>query len=273
MITKLRIYQILEKAENGDKQSKTFDIFIILLIISNVLAIILESFSELALQYKSFFRFFELVSVIIFSAEYLLRIYTAKQKYPNTKNFKAVFKFVFSTMALIDLFAILPFYLPMFILIDLRFLRILRLTRILRVLKIQRYNNSLSLINRVIGNKKEELVVTLFITFILLLLASSTMYFVETNAQPESFPNVIASFWWAIATLTTVGYGDVYPVTILGKILSGIIALLGIGIVALPTGIISSGFVEEIDKSKEKLNSQTNDEPKSYCPFCGKKLS
>jgi voltage-gated potassium channel len=179
-------------------------------------------------------------------------------------------------MALIDLFAILPFYLPMVIVIDLRFLRILRLARILRIFKIQRYNNSLSLISSVIDNRKEELIVTLFITFLLLLLASSIMYFVETNSQPESFPNIIASFWWAIATLTTVGYGDVYPVTVIGKILSGIIALLGIGIVALPTGIISSGFIEEMNKGKKNCNNtenrDTSEKEKKYCPYCGKKL-
>jgi voltage-gated potassium channel len=172
-------------------------------------------------------------------------------------------------MALIDLAAILPFYLPMFVIIDLRFLRILRLTRLLRILKINRYTESLDMIKVVLYQKKEELSVTMFITFLLLLLSSSIMYYVETDVQPDAFPNIIAAFWWGVATLTTVGYGDVYPITVIGKILSGIIALLGIGLVALPTGIISSGFM---DQMSQKRKPKEEKKKKSYCPYCGEKL-
>ncbi len=272
----LRVFQIIEKAETGDKASKIFDYFIITLIILNVTAVILESYNMLAIRYHIFFKYFEIISVVIFSVEYLLRISTSDLKYSDISKLNARFKFIFSFIALIDLFAILPFYLPMIIVIDLRFLRILRLTRILRVLKIQRYNNSLNLIGKIINNKKEDLIVTFFVTFLLLILASSIMYYIETNSQPELFPNIIAAFWWAIATLTTIGYGDVYPVTVLGKILSGIIALLGIGIVALPTAIISSGFIELMQKRNQITNEQKNDnsikELKTHCPFCGKRL-
>ena len=120
--------------------------------------------------------------------------------------------------------------------------------------------------SRVLKNKKEELILTFFVSFLLLTLASSIMYYVETDIQPDEFPNILAAFWWGIATLTTVGYGDVFPVTVLGKILSGVIAFIGIGLVALPTGIISSGFIEELhDKKKNKEKS-------NYCPKCGEKL-
>ncbi len=153
-------------------------------------------------------------------------------------------------MAIIDLMAILPFYLPFIIKIDLRSLRILRLVRLLRILKLNRYTKSMKVLGRVIKRKKEELIVTVFITGILMLLAASIMFYIENETQPEAFPNIIASFWWAIATLTTVGYGDIYPVTFLGKFLAGIIAFLGIGLVALPTGIISSGFIEEVESRK-----------------------
>jgi len=179
-----------------------------------------------------------------------------------------VIRYVFSFMAVVDLFAILPFYLPAILPVDLRFLRILRVARILRVLKIHRYTESLQMIGRVLRQRGRDLLVTVFITFLLLLVASSVMYYLETDAQPDQFPNIVASFWWAIATLTTVGYGDVYPVTVGGKIISGIIALLGIGVVALPTGIISSGFLDELENKR----SQEERSP-TVCPHCGKPIS
>ena len=161
-------------------------------------------------------------------------------------------------MAVIDLLAILPFYIPMLIPIDLRFLRVLRLTKILRILKLNRYSKSLQLLGKILKNKRADLLVTVFVTTILIIFASSLMYYIENPAQPEQFPNIVASFWWAITTLTTVGYGDLYPITILGKILSGVIALLGIGLVALPTGIISSGFIEELSQRKKGKRRKTN---------------
>ncbi len=210
-----RIFLIIEKAEEGDKASRIFDIFIISLIILNVSAVILESFNDLQIRYTTEFKIFEIVSVMIFSIEYIFRLHTAIYKYKNESKFKSRIHYIFSASALIDLFAILPFYIPFIIPIDLRFLRILRTLRILRILKIQRYSNSLTLIGRVLKKKKADLIVTLFITTLLLLLSASVMYYVESGVQPDSFPNIIASFWWAVATLTTVGYGDVYPVTIL----------------------------------------------------------
>lgn len=268
---RLRTYEIIEKASSDDKQSRIFDTFIISLIILNVIFVILESFNSLKLRYGLFFYWFELISVIIFTGEYLLRLWTSQYKFPNTTPPKAVIKYIFSFMALIDLAAILPFYLPMFISLDLRFLRILRLTRLLRILKINRYTESLEMIKKVLLTKKEELGVTMFVTFLLLLLSSSIIYYVETDVQPDAFSNIIASFWWGVATLTTVGYGDIYPVTAIGKVLSGIIALLGIGLVALPTGIISSGFMEEMGK-RRKEKEKENEERIKYCPYCGRKL-
>jgi len=260
-----RIFQIIEKAEGNDIPSRVFDYFILFLNVSNVLAVVLQSFENLSISYSVGFRIFETVSVLIFSIEILFRLITSDFKYPKKKMVYSILRYSISFMAVIDLLAIIPFYLPLLLPIDLRFLRILRLTRILRILKVNRYSKSLDLIGQVLNRKKYELFVTMFITSILLLLASSIMYYLENGAQPESFPNIIASFWWAIATLTTVGYGDVYPITILGKIISGIIALLGIGLVALPTGIISSGFLELIEDKKDN-------EGINYCPKCGERL-
>lgn len=266
--TKHIFYNILNPSSKSNFIEQFADYFIIVLITLNVICSVLESFSEIADRYRLLFNFFELFSVVIFTAEYLIRIWVADLAYCSKRRVVSRLKFILSPMAIIDLVAIIPFYLPMLITVNLRFLRILRLFRLLRVLKINRYNSSIKLIFKVLTKKREELIITIFITFILLLLSSSVMYHIETEAQPEAFPNIIASFWWAVATLTTVGYGDVYPVTITGKILSGIIALLGIGLVALPTGIISSGFMEEITENRDSKPKK-----KCFCPYCGENLN
>ena len=249
-----RLFAVIEPAEKNDRLSRIFDISVMLLIIINVAAVIIESLNGKSSMTVAVLDKIEIVSVIIFTLEYAARIATADLKFPCGSRFKSVVKYGISFMAVVDLLAIIPFYLPMLIAVDLRFLRMLRLTRLLRVLKINRYTKSLKMISRVLKRKREDLIVTIFVMTILLLLSSSVMYYLECDAQPDVFPNIIAAFWWAIATLTTVGYGDVYPVTIWGKVISAIIAVLGIGIVALPTGIISSGFIEEVEAQK-KLRS------------------
>lgn len=266
-----RVFQIIEKAKPGDIPSQVFAYSIEVLIALNIVAVILESFSNIKTAYSQLFATFEFFSVIVFTAEYLFRVWTADLRFPEKTKLKARIAFIFSGMAIIDLLAILPFYVPLTLRIDLRVLRILRLTRILRVLKLGRYSKSLALIGRVLKRSKADLAVTLFVTFLLLLLASSLIYFVENPAQPDNFPNIVASAWWTIITLTTVGYGDVYPITVLGKTLGGVIALLGIGLVALPTGIISSGFMEEIRLNT--LKNATKSQNQMRCPHCGKSLS
>lgn len=262
---KLRVFEIIEKANENDTASKVFDYMILLLITLNVLAVIAESFNEIATSYYIFLKVFETISVLIFSVEYLLRLWTADIKYKNRNisKYKSRIKYILSFMALIDLFAVLPFYLPMIIAVDLRFLRMIRISRMMRIFKYNRYSKALNLITKVIKEKAEELVATIFIMCFLILIASTLIYYIESEVQPEAFPNIVAAFWWAVATLTTVGYGDVYPVTAMGKFLAGIIAILGIGFVALPTGIISSGFMNEITKKEELV----------ICPHCNKLIS
>jgi voltage-gated potassium channel len=266
---KKRVYEIIEKGKHGDKASRLFDIFIVALIMMNVIAIILESVAEINRHFYWLFKSFEIFSIIVFSIEYILRIWTSKLKTGSNNAVVAFFKYIISPMAIIDLLAVLPFYLPFLIPLDLRFLRILRVTRLLRIFKIQRYTKSLNLIGKVLKSKKEELFITVFVTIILIIFASTLMYYIENDVQPNAFPNILATFWWAVATLTTIGYGDVYPVTDLGRLLSGIIAVLGIGLVALPTGLISSGFIEEI--SKKKRQSKQIGEI-IFCPHCGKRI-
>ena len=221
--------------------------FIYALITLNIIALILESYEELNSKYSSVFYFFEVFSVTIFSVEYFIRIWVSDK---TKEDKKERLNFAFSTLGIIDLIAILPFYLPFIFPIDLRIVRILRLFRLLRIFKLIRYSKSLKTIKYILKETKNELSITIFVTFILMVLSSTLMFYIEHDDQPEQFANIGDAFWWSIATLTTVGYGDVYPVTGLGKLLSGVIALIGIGFVALPTGIISSAFIDKIQSEK-----------------------
>lgn len=262
---KKRIFEIIDRAKDNDVVSKMFDYIIMTLIILNTTSIILESFAHLAEKYQGVFYYLEVVSIIIFTIEYLLRFWTADLKFECKKSsFRSRIKYLFSFEALIDLIAILPFYLPMLIPFDLRVLRTLRLTRLFRLFKFNRYSKAMNLIGKVITDKKEELFATIFLMCFLILISSTLMHHFESEVQPDAFPNIVASFWWAVATLTTVGYGDIYPITSVGKLLATIIAILGIGLVALPTGIISSGFIDELTKKKDD---------DIRCPHCGKQIN
>lgn len=271
MELKKRIFSVLNAQLTGSRVGEKFDTFITTLILLNVTAIIFASYKAINEAIGGFFEVFEIFSVIVFTIEYLLRIWTSDLLYPNMSRLKAMAKFMLSPIGLIDLLAIVPFYLPFIVTLDLRFLRLLRLLRLLRILKLKRYNRSLKLVVAVLRETWSDMGATLFVSFILMLVASSLMYNIENHAQPEAFSNIGQAFWWAVATLTTVGYGDIYPVTALGKLLSGVIAILGIGIVALPAGILSSAFMDKINKEKN-AKQQTSEEFK-YCPHCGKPIS
>ncbi len=262
-VIKKRVFQIISKAEKGDCASTIFDWTIMILIALSVLMIILESFKPLRDKYGLVFGTFEVISVGVFSVEYLLRIWTADLLYPDAK--RPYLKYIFSIMALIDLAAILPSFLP-FVAADLRFLRmvrLLRLLRLLRVLKLGRYFDAWLVILRVIKTSGPQLVMSVVLCFFVMLFSAIVMYEVEYPVQPEQFPNVLAALWWALCTLTTVGYGDVYPITAGGKFLASVISLVGIGIIAIPTGIIAAGFMKAIDKEgkgKKKEEAQLTEE-------------
>jgi len=260
---KHKVFKLIEKGGHGSRINAKFDYTIITLIILNVIAEIIETIPNISESLILFLKNFEIFSVIIFSIEYLLRIYASSITYPSSNKFKSALKYIFSFYGLIDLLAIMPFYLPYLIPMDLRFLRILRLMRVFRILKLNRYNTSLNLIWKVIKEKRAELTITGFATILILFIASFLMYYIEGDAQPDKFPDILSSFWWAIVTLTTIGYGDVVPITGFGKIISGLFGVLGIGLIILPTGIISAGFIEKIKKPDK--NSGT-------CPHCGKEI-
>lgn len=261
---KKRTFEIIETGTDGDKVSKAFDIFIILLIVLNTVMVIVDTF-DISETLRTVMQYIEIVSVVIFTVEYIARVWTADLLYPKYGKLSSRLRYIFSFMALIDLFAILPFYIPFFIPIDLRVLRTVRIVRIFRLFKVNRYTNSLSTLAKVFKRKAHQLITSMMIVSILIVIASIIMYSVEHDAQPDVFKNAFSGIWWAIATLTTVGYGDIYPVTAAGRVISAIIAVLGIGLVAVPTGIISAGFMEDIDDSEQ-------DDDKCYCPYCGKKI-
>ncbi len=261
-LLKQRIYEIIEIPRGKDGFSKTVNIFIILLILLNVIAVILESYNNLATHYHIFFYYFEIVSVTIFSIEYLLRVYscTSESKYQGVISGRL--KYAIKPMLLIDLFAILPFFIPLFLGIDLRILRTIRVFRIIRILKLSRYFESMRALAFVFKTKSTQIGMTLLGVMVLLIMSSSIMYFLEKDIQPDAFPNIPTAMWWGVATLTTVGYGDVFPVTALGKIFGAIISILGIGLFALPAGILGSGFIEYL-QNKTQVNK---------CPHCGKDI-
>ena len=269
---KRRIFEIIEEDIKDTLAHKIFEIFIVSLIILNIVSIIMESRIQIE---SGFLKDFETFSVIVFSLEYLLRLWTADLKFDKVSNLKAKKTFIFSAMGMIDILAILPFYLA-FIMpttLDGRILRVLRLLRLLRILKLTRFLDSFRIIKKVIHKRKNELLMTGFIAFVLIVIASTLMFEVERYAQPDKFSDIISTFWWAIATLTTIGYGDVFPITGVGKFISAVVSLIGIGLIALPTGILSTSLIEEFrNKNKEEKQEEKQEEPTHYCPHCGKKL-
>ena len=230
------------------KKMNSFDIFIYALIIANIVAMVLESHQSIEKQFSRGFHYFELVSILIFSLEYLYRILTSFKE----EKWKGVKKYMFSFFGLIDLISILPFYLKQFVLLDGRFFRILRLFRLSRVFKLGRDSKSLKLFIKALTSVKNELKFTLFLSILTILFSASAIYFLENEAQPEVFSSITASLWWATVSLATVGYGDIVPITVWGKVFASIISLVGIGVVAIPTGIISASFVEEIHSSRKR---------------------
>ena len=246
-----RAYRIVEPSASIKDPNFAFDVLIIVLILLNVVAIILESVPEFYDTHGPLFFYFEIFSVFVFTIEYLLRFWTIVEKVGYENPIKGRIKWMVRPIALIDLFAILPFYLP-FIGVDLRFLRIFRTLRIIRIFKIARYTTAFDLIKRVFREKKEEILISVLFIFVLLIVVSTLVYYAEREAQPEVFGTIPRTLWWGVITLSTVGYGDAIPITTMGKILGGVISLLGIGLFALPTGILASGFSEEIGKRKQK---------------------
>lgn len=269
MTFRRRLYRTLEPTEKGNVAERIFEVVLVAIILLNIIAIILDSIEEIDRQYYQFFRDFEIFSLIFFTIEYIARLYSIVEKPQYKHPIKGRLKFASTPLAIVDLLAFLPFYL-IFLPVDLRFLRIFRLMALFRMFKIARYLHALNIFKRVLVERKEQLVLSfLFILFILVVI-SFIMFYVENGAQPDKFSSIPATMWWGIATLTTVGYGDIVPITNAGKFLGGIFAIAGVGLLALPAGILSSGFFELLHVDKDSIDKDKKISMK--CPHCGKEI-
>jgi len=245
---KRRVYQVLEVAHPDDRLSRIIDRSLIALIVANVLAVVIETVEPIHARYEAAFWAFEVASVAIFTVEYLLRLWVCNEHLSLARDgpIEARMKFAVTPFALIDLAAILPFYLAL--IMPFADLRLLRIFRLLRLMKLVRYSPALTTLGRVLHNERRALVGALLIMAAMLLVASTTIYYIERHVSPDDFGSIPESMWWALATLTTVGYGDVVPATPLGKIVGGFVMIFGLGMFALPIGILASGFASEIHR-------------------------
>ena len=258
---KKSVYEIIEEAAPGHRASEIFDIFLIALISLNVVALIVGTVEGIHLISPRAFHLFEVTSVGIFTVEYALRVWTCTEDAKYAHPVKGRLRYMVSPLALIDLMAVLPVYLVFFVNLrglDLRMLRVVRL--LARIVRLSRYFSSLRTLGKVLHTKRGDLMAVVSVLFLLLVITSSLMFFAENGAQPEEFASIPKAMWWSIITLTTVGYGDVFPVTAAGRLLAGVIAIVGIGLFALPAGILGSGFMEAL---------QEEERPPVRCPHCG----
>lgn len=248
-----KTYQVLESETNKTFLARAITFFLILLIVTNVIAAIFESEADYHQRFFTQFAIFELISLSIFCFEYLLRLWCCVEspKYKALSPGKARLAYFFTPIALIDLIAILPFIIAMVFSIDLRALRLLR---VLRLLKLTHYFKGFNIFMTVIAKELKSITAAMMVILFLIIIAASLMHAVEGHVQPEVFGSILHSFWWAVVTMTTVGYGDVVPITPAGKLISTFIMLIGVGLVALPAGMLAARFGEELRQRKKKLN-------------------
>ena len=273
---KRRTFEILCEPSDNDKSAAIVSMFIIVLIVVNVALGVVETDPELGARYHNFFERFELISVIIFTLEYIGRLWSITLSDDHRRPLRGRLAFAMTPMAVIDLMAILPFFLQFFLPgLDLRFVRMLRLFRLVRIFKLGRYSESMMTMFNVVKRRQEELVLSIAVVFVTIVLNASIMWLFEHDAQPEKFRSAMSAMWWAIITVTTIGYGDLYPITVGGKIAGGIIGFLGICIFALPVGIIGSAFVEEMDEKRNRRLSSGHAPPQAVTrrPVAGGRMS
>ena len=245
-----RLFEIIEIGSNYDAVCWGYDFFNTFTIILNLAVSIMYTFDTMELKYGPILLLIERLTVGFFALDFILRLYTAKYLYPDVSEPRAVSKYIFSFSGIVDILSFVPYYMPFFFPAGAVAFRMLRIVRIFRLFRINAYYDSLNVITEVIIGKKQQLLSSVFIILILMLSSSLCMYSLENRAQPEVFTNAFSGIWWAASTLLTVGYGDIYPVTTMGKIFGIFIAFLGVGMVAIPTGIISAGFVEQYSRLK-----------------------
>jgi len=262
--TKRKVHILLHPELGESKADKFINAFIISLIVLNVIAVMLETVKPLHAKYERLFHYFDLVSVAIFTVEYVLRVWSCTHDPRYKGSIKGRIKYMLTPGALIDLLAFLPTYFHAFLDFDLRILRLLRFFRFFRLFRLTAYTKSAQMIFNVFRSRFNELLLSFVMVIFLIIIASCLLFFAEHYEQPDSFSSIPATMWWAVVTLTTTGYGDMTPHTAIGKVLAGTIMLSGVALFALPAGIITAGFLEEFRFSKKYKGHN--------CPHCGKSL-
>ena len=251
---KKKVFNIIQIGDKSNPLSRLFDIFIAVVICANILVTFLQTFDELTFLFPAF-HIIDVITILIFCVEYILRIWTADYLYPGKNEFRSRLRFLISFDGIIDLLTILPF----FFLSGMVIFRMLRVARIFHLFRLNARYDSFNVITTVLYEKRNQIISSVFIVLILMLASSLCMYSVEHDSQPEVFRNAFSGIWWSMSTLLTVGYGDIYPITTLGRIMAICIAYLGVGAVAIPTGIISAGFVEQYQRKSSLSNIKEAD--------------
>ncbi len=242
---KKMVFKTISPSKDGFLPAKIFGAFIVALIALNIVVVTADTFSDISAEYGTLFLVIDYVTAVIFTIEYILRIWTADLLYPDAKHPRI--KYFLSLWAIVDLIAIMPLFIPMVAHVN---LRVLRSIRLVRVFKLNRYSHAFATIIKVFKLKSRQLISSVISIFILIFISSVIMYGVEHVEQPEVFSNAFSGIWWSVVTITTVGYGDIYPITVAGKICGAVIALLDVGFIAVPAGIISAGFVEQFERDE-----------------------
>ena len=245
-----RVSEIIEVGASDDLPSRAYDMIGTLVLLVNVAVTIMYTFDQMELRYGELLLFLEAITVAFFAVDYCLRVWTAQFLHPTMPERRALRKYIFSFSGIVDLLSFLPHYLPIFFPAGAAVFRMFRVIRIFRLFQINAYYDSLNVISEVIASKRQQLFSSVFIILVLMTASSLCMYSLEHEAQPEVFSNAFSGIWWAVSTLLTVGYGDIYPITDMGRIVSIFITFLGVGMVAIPTGIISAGFVDQYSRLK-----------------------
>ena len=245
-----RVYEIVNVGAAEDFISRAYDFLSTFVIVVNLAVSVLYTFQEVRERYGGLLLGVEAVTAAFFAVDYALRVWTARFLYPGQTGPRALLKYIFSFTGLVDLLSFLPYYLPFFFPAGAVAFRMFRVVRIFRLFRLNKYYDALNVITEVISGKRQQLLSSVFIILVLMLAASLCMYSLEHEAQPEVFTNAFSGLWWAVSTLLTVGYGDIYPVTPMGRVFSIVITFLGVGMVAIPTGIISAGFVDQYSRIK-----------------------
>jgi len=245
-----RLFEIIDVGEHQDRPSRFYDLVNTANIVVNLTVSVMYTFQQLREAWGGTLVLVESCTVAFFTVDYLLRLWTARFLYPAVPEWRAVVKYMFSFSGLVDLLSFLPYYLPVFFPSGAVAFRMFRVVRIFRLFRINAYYDSLNVITQVISSKRQQLTSSVFILLVLMLASSLCMYSLEHEAQPEVFTDAFSGIWWSVSTLLTVGYGDIYPITTLGKVFSILITFLGVGMVAIPTGIISAGFVDQYSRVK-----------------------